>query len=136
MSSPSQDALIAAARSARMHAYAPYSGFRVGAALRSASGVIYTGCNIENASYGATVCAERVAIASMVANGDSQWTHLAVFTDVDPPVNPCGLCLQVLVEFAADGEIFLAGPSNVTSSTLHALLPSPFAFDSARGSSP
>jgi cytidine deaminase len=105
----------------------------VGAAVRSASGGVYTGCNIENSSYGATVCAERVAIASMVAHGDRQWTHLAVFTDAEPPAAPCGLCLQVLVEFAADGEILLAGPSGVTRTTLRALLPSPFVFDGARG---
>jgi cytidine deaminase len=88
--------------------------------------VIYEGCNIENASYGATLCAERVALAAMVGRGEQNWTHIAIATDADPPASPCGLCLQMLVEFAEDGAIFLAGSATVTRRMLRELLPAPF----------
>lgn len=129
-----QDPLILAARAASRRAYAPYSNFRVGAALTSTSGAIYTGCNIENASYGATICAERVAVAAMVAQGEQQWIRLAVATDVEPAATPCGICLQVLVEFAEDGEILLVGSNSVRQTTLRALLPSAFGFEAGKRS--
>jgi cytidine deaminase len=118
--------LVAAARAARAHAYAPYSGFAVGAALRSAGGALYSGCNIENASYGATLCAERVAVARMVASGDRVITAIAVYTDTEPPAMPCGLCRQVLHEFGRAVTVVVAGPKGSRHTTLAALLPEPF----------
>lgn len=101
--------LIVAARQAREAAYAPYSGdFRVGAAVLSANGRIFTGCNIENASFGATVCAERVAIFAAVAAGQRQIKALAVIADTPEPVAPCGLCRQVLQEFGSDCQVIMA----------------------------
>jgi cytidine deaminase len=118
--------LVAAARAARAHAYAPYSGFAVGAALRSTSGAIYGGCNVENASYGATLCAERVAVVRMIAGGDRAVTMIAVYTDVEPPAMPCGLCRQTLQEFGRAVVVVVAGPKTVRRTTLAALLPEPF----------
>jgi cytidine deaminase len=126
MTLPPESSLLDLARDAMQRAYAPYSHFRVGAAVRSSSGAVYVGCNIENASYGATVCAERVAIAAMVAAGDRTWTEIAIVSDADPPATPCGMCLQVLVEFATEGRIFLAGPNQRRETSLGALLPDPF----------
>lgn len=113
---------------ARERAWAPYSGFKVGAAVLAASGEIYTGCNVENRSFGATICAERVAIGSAVANGETAIEAIAVVTDSNPPAPPCGLCLQFLTEFAAaDLPVVtsnLAGEQRKFS--LQELLPHPF----------
>ena len=103
----SQDAAILdelehEAREVAMRAYAPYSGFRVGAALRTRSGRTFRGCNVENASYGATTCAERNAIAAAIAAGEQQITHIAIHTPTPHPVSPCGICRQVLLEFGRD----------------------------------
>jgi cytidine deaminase len=100
--------LIQRATSARKAAYTPYSNFPVGAAVLTADGLIFTGCNIENASFGATVCAERVAIFTAVAAGRRQIQALAVIADTPQPVVPCGLCLQVLAEFSRDCQIIMA----------------------------
>ena len=95
------------ARSARNSAYAPYSDFKVGAALLTRRGDIYTGANVENASYGLCVCAERAAVVKAVNAEDTDFEALVVMTQSDPPSPPCGLCLQTLVEFAADLPILL-----------------------------
>lgn len=95
------DELVAAASNVRENAYAPYSGYRVGAALRDEQGRVWTGVNVENLSYGGTICAERSAVVAMVSGGGRRWTALAVSTDDGAP--PCGLCLQVLHEFAGHG---------------------------------
>jgi len=101
--------LVAAAREAGARAYAPYSEFKVGAAVLCESGTLFTACNVENASYGLTVCAERAAIFGAVAAGERRFRALAVYADADEPAPPCGACLQVLSEFADDLPIYLAG---------------------------
>jgi cytidine deaminase len=100
-------ALVRAASDARRRAYAPYSGYRVGAALLTRSRAIHTGCNVENATYGATLCAERSAIAAMVAAGDDHPIALAVVSAGPEPASPCGICRQVLVEFADDMPVWM-----------------------------
>ena len=121
--------LIEAARVARERAYAPYSRFKVGAALLGASGRIYGGCNVENVSYGLSSCAERNAIFRAVAEGERWFSAVAVVTETETPTAPCGACRQVLLEFAAGGdmEVVLAtvgGEQRVT--TLAVLLPESF----------
>lgn len=100
-------ALIEAARQARLHAYAPYSGFRVGAAALSDDGRIFSGANVENASYGLTICAERTAIAQAVSAGARAIAAVAVVTGTSPPAAPCGMCRQTMAEFAADCDLLL-----------------------------
>ncbi len=122
--------LVERARQVRENAHAPYSQFRVGAALRTPSGKVYAGCNVENASYGATSCAERSAVAAMVAAGEREITAIAVFTDADPPGMPCGICRQVLLEFGRPGtEIVAASPRDLRRITLERLLPEPFTLN-------
>jgi cytidine deaminase len=94
--------LIEKAKRARERAYAPYSKSKVGAALLAKSGKVYTGANIENASLGLTVCAERVAISKAVTNGEKKFIKIAVVADRDEPITPCGACRQVLFEFTSD----------------------------------
>ena len=103
----SQEELIAEALRARDRAYAPYSRFRVGAALACDDGRVYTGCNIENASYPAGICAERVALHTAVASGSRRVTALAVVSDSDDPCYPCGICAQVISELAPDVAVIL-----------------------------
>ena len=106
---PLIEKLLAAAQQSRQAAYAPYSGnFKVGAAVLTADGQVFTGCNIENASFGASMCAERVAIFAAVAAGQRQITALAVIADSPEPVAPCGLCRQVLMEFGPDCQVIMA----------------------------
>lgn len=93
------DQLISLAWSVRDRAYAPYSKFQVGAAVLTSSGAIYTGCNVENLSFGLTMCAERVAIGSMVAAGEGRISQMVVVADTDQPISPCGACRQVMAEF-------------------------------------
>ena len=94
--------LIRAASAARKQAYAPYSGFAVGAAVQCRSGAIFAGSNIENISYGLTICAERIAIASAVAAGEREFVAIAVVADTTEPIVPCGACRQFLAEFAPE----------------------------------
>ena len=96
------DALYDAARAARDKAYAPYSKFKVGAALLLADGRIQPGCNVENRTFGLTVCGERTAIAAAVAQGCREFLAIAVVTDTSPPAVPCGLCLEMMNEFCRD----------------------------------
>ncbi|MEQ1946034.1 MAG: cytidine deaminase [Bryobacteraceae bacterium] len=106
-----QSALLQAALSARDQAHAPYSKFHVGAALEDITGRIHTGCNVENASYGLTVCAERNAIFKAVSEGVKEFRRIAVAADTTPLTPPCGACRQVLVEFCHDLEVLLVNPS-------------------------
>jgi cytidine deaminase len=126
MTEISSDELVSAARAACDNAYAPYSGFRVGAAVRGASGRVYSGCNVENASYGATLCAERCAVAALVAGGEKKLTELAVWTEGDAPAMPCGVCRQVLYELGEDVLVVAACKTATHQTTLRALLPDPF----------
>ena len=121
------EALIAAARRAREHARAGYSGFKVGAAFELADGAIVGGCNIENATYGLTVCAERVALWKALSEGKSTFVRVAVVADTEAPTPPCGACRQLLWEFCGDIEVILANLSRVTGvHRLGDLLPLPF----------
>lgn len=119
--------LIEAARSAREKAYAPYSGFKVGAALLCDNGRIFTGCNVENAAYSASICAERVAIGKAVSEGCSKFRAIAIVSESDEPCPPCGFCRQVMAEFNPDLSIIMVnGNGQVIRSTAKELLPLAF----------
>ena len=126
---PRRDAidLVAAARRAREHAAAAFSHFKVGAALESADGTVFTGCNVENATYGLTICAERVAMFKALSEGHRTFTRIAIVADTEAPTPPCGACRQILWEFGGNLEIQLA---NLTEEKgryrLETLLPLPF----------
>lgn len=121
------DALVVAARAARRHARAPYSNFLVGAALESADGTVFTGCNVENATYGLTVCAERVALWKALSEGHDTFVRIAVVADTESPTPPCGPCRQLLWEYAGDIELILANLSRETARyRLADLFPVPF----------
>jgi cytidine deaminase len=121
------DPLIEAALKARENAHAPYSKFKVGAALEGAAGVIYTGCNVENATYGLTVCAERVAVLKAISEGARQFCRVAVAADTNVLTPPCGACRQILWEFCGDVELVLANLQGKTEIfRLKDLFPRPF----------
>ena len=122
------DALVAAARAAFEHAIADYSHFRVGAALETDEGVIITGCNIETASYGLTMCAERVAMFKALSEGHRRFRRVVVIADTEAPTPPCGACRQILWEFAGDIEVLLANLHGVRARHQMAQL-LPGAFD-------
>lgn len=121
-----KDRLIQAATEAQGNAYAPYSGFKVGAALQDTEGRIFVGANVENASFGVTNCAERVALGAAVAAGARKFDRLVVVSDATPPSAPCGACRQVLSEMAADLVVEAVGPSGSRRWMLADLMPDPF----------
>lgn len=107
LTDPQLTPLFVAATAARNKAHAPYSGFKVGAAVQSLDGMIYSGCNVENASYGLTICAERVAIAKAVSEGARKFSRVAIVADTEDPTAPCGACRQVLWELCGNVEVYL-----------------------------
>ena len=120
-------ALIAAALAARENAFAPYSKFRVGAAVEDIDGRIHTGCNVENATYGLTVCAERVAVFKAVSEGVRKFRRVAIAADTDRLTPPCGACRQILWEFCGNIELVLVNPRGKTEThRLEDLFPKPF----------
>jgi cytidine deaminase len=124
---PRTDPLIKKARAAAARAYSPYSRFRVGAALVAESGAVFTGCNVENASYGLTICAERSAVFQMVAAGETAFDRIVIYTPTATPTAPCGACRQVLNEFNPDAEVLsLCDGPDVVRSTVRELLPGAF----------
>ena len=124
--------MISAARRAQALAYAPYSKFRVGAALESVDGDVFLGCNVENASYGLTICAERAAVCAAVSAGVTRFRRAVVVSDVDPPAAPCGACRQVLAEFGLDLPIDGVGSKGVVRWRLSDLLPVAFGPEQLR----
>ena len=120
-------ALVEAALAARNHAHAPFSKFRVGAAVEDDSGRVYTGCNIENATYGLTICAERVAVFKAISEGARTLRRIAVAADTDALTPPCGACRQILWEFCGDAELILVNLRGKTETLrLSDLFPRPF----------
>ncbi len=126
--------LFSDAESSRTAAYAPYSRFKVGAALRSRSGRIFTGCNIENISYGLTICAERVAVFKAVEAGETDFLEIAIIADTEEPISPCGACRQVMAEFSPEmlirsrsrgGEVFEARLSDLLPRAKTGILDAP-----------
>ena len=120
------DTLIDAARAAQQHAYAPYSHFRVGCALEADDGRVFVGCNVENASYGLTICAERAAVCAAVAAGAQRFRRAVVVSDADPPAAPCGACRQVLSEFGPTLRVDGVSPAGSVTWTIAELLPAAF----------
>jgi cytidine deaminase len=122
-----KDTLVTAALAARENAFAPFSKFKVGAAIEDAEGRIHAGCNVENATYGLTVCAERVAVYKAISEGVRQFRRMAIAADTDTLTPPCGACRQILWEFCGDIEIVLANPRGKTETyRLKELFPKPF----------
>ncbi|HOA30089.1 MAG TPA: cytidine deaminase [Candidatus Cloacimonadota bacterium] len=118
--------LLLLARQAAEEAYAPYSGYKVGAALICADGSIYTGCNVENASFSLTICAERNAVFKAVSEGKRDFTAIAIYVDSDKSFPPCGACRQVISEFAPRIPVIYANRDETVESTLDLLLPGAF----------
>lgn len=118
--------LVSLAEKAMENAYAPYSGFKVGAALLTCDGDVYTGCNIENISFGATVCAERCAVFKAVSEGKRSFLKLAIVSSSEAETFPCGICRQVLAEFMPDGEIIIKNGEQEEVYTVNELLPHSF----------
>jgi cytidine deaminase len=123
------DPLFEQARRAQERAHAPYSRFRVGAALETESGEVFVGSNVENGSYGLTMCAERVALGAAVSAGHRRFRRIAVSTDAASPTPPCGACRQVLAEFGLDLRVLSEARGKSVEWRLRDLLPEPFLFD-------
>lgn len=123
------DSLMEAAREAQLQAHAPYSQFRVGAAVLAESGKVYPGCNVENASFGATICAERAAVCAAVVAGERRFKAIAVYAESAQPPMPCGVCRQFLAEFGLDTVVACEGMGGRTCSTVAELLPQAFTAD-------
>jgi cytidine deaminase len=133
---PATSSLLTAARRARRHARAPYSHFAVGAALETTKGVIVTGCNVENATYGLTICAERVAMFKAISEGHRAFARIVIVGDTAAPTPPCGACRQILWELGGDLEVVLANLRRETGRfRLQDLLPLPFDDKVLRGPS-
>jgi cytidine deaminase len=127
LSEESLQSLIEAATKVRLQSVAPFSKFLVGAAIRTENGKVYTGCNVESASYGLTVCAERVAIWKALSEGERQFTELAVVADTDPLTPPCGTCRQIIWEFCKNATIVLANLDGISETvSMEHLLPRAF----------
>lgn len=122
-----QDLLIQA-KAAAEQAYAPYSGYRVGAAILTDDGTVFTGCNVENASYSLTICAERNAVFHAVSQGYRDFRAVAVYVDADVPFPPCGACRQVLSEFGAGMDVIYADHQNQVITSMDKLLPGAFSL--------
>jgi cytidine deaminase len=121
------DTLVSAAKQARENAHAPYSNFRVGAALRANSGRVFGGCNVENATFGLTICAERVAIFKALSEGERGFDAIAVSTDTDALTPPCGACRQLIWEFCGDVPVILSNLKGKTETIqMRDLFPKPF----------
>jgi cytidine deaminase len=120
--------LIESARAVRDAAHAPFSGFKVGAAVLSERGKIYVGCNVESATYGATLCAERAAIAQMIAAGEKRLVTVAIYVDDEQPAPPCGICRQWIAELGPHAEVVSATPRATKRWSIAHLLPEPFVF--------
>jgi cytidine deaminase len=121
------DELIAAAKAVRERAHAPFSHFKVGCAIEDEHGRVFTGCNVENATYGLTVCAERVAIFKAISEGAGKLKRVAVVADTPSPTPPCGACRQILWEFCGDAELVLENLAHKREAmTVGAIFPRPF----------
>lgn len=118
-----RDELVKAARAARKRAHAPYSHYRVGAAIETVGGRVFQGANVENVSYGLTICAERVAVFRAVLEGETKFRRIAVAANHDKAPTPCGACRQVLAEFCRDLEVIIARDGNPIVTSLRKLLP-------------
>jgi len=128
--------LLAAAWQAAAHAYVPYSGFRVGAALRDAQGRVHVGANVENASYGLGRCAEQTVVQTMVTTGGRRIVEVVVVAAADPPATPCGACRQVLHEFGPDAVVYLVNEVGAWRTDVRTLLPAGFSLEPSSSPTP